>query len=83
MFETKIIEETLDCPHCGSAHFDIDEWALKPHKTHLCLHCHLTFEGSLKAVSRPTFKRLARPSNICYETLGNPYVTTHYTDGYE
>lgn len=27
----------LDCPRCGRRHVDIEEWATRPHKTHLCL----------------------------------------------
>jgi hypothetical protein len=29
----------LNCPQCGSQHIDQDEWAMKPHKTHLCASC--------------------------------------------
>lgn len=29
----------LNCPECGKPHVDRDEWATKPHHTHLCEHC--------------------------------------------
>lgn len=29
----------LSCPSCHEPHIDEGEWATKPHKTHLCLHC--------------------------------------------
>ena len=29
----------LTCPKCKAPHLDTDEWATKPHKTHLCLGC--------------------------------------------
>lgn len=45
--------ENLYCPHCGAQHFDINRWALKPHKTHLCLTCGEIFEGEIKGVSYP------------------------------
>ena len=57
--------ENLDCPHCKTKHEDIDEWAVKPHRTHLCLNCGMLFEGKLlgedgrpiKAVSHPRFTK--------------------------
>ena len=47
--------ENLNCTHCGAKHIDIDSWADKPHKTHLCLSCDTLFEGTIKAVSHPTY----------------------------
>lgn len=29
----------LFCPKCNGQHIDRDEWATKPHKTHLCEFC--------------------------------------------
>lgn len=29
----------LACPHCGEAHVDAGEFAVKPHRKHLCLAC--------------------------------------------
>lgn len=34
----------LECPKCGTVHVDTwddagTDWAVRPHKTHLCLHC--------------------------------------------
>jgi len=34
-----IVRTILNCPNCGKAHVDRDEWANKPHKTHLCEFC--------------------------------------------
>lgn len=31
----------LLCPHCDVMHVDRDEWATRPHKTHLCENCGL------------------------------------------
>jgi hypothetical protein len=28
-----------NCPRCGQRHVDLGEWALRPHRTHLCLGC--------------------------------------------
>lgn len=61
-----IEEQSLSCPKCGKAHYDIDEWAIKPHKTHLCLHCGELFEGSFKGVSRATFEKMTKPENVYY-----------------
>jgi Domain of unknown function (DUF3850) len=45
--------EDVTCSSCKRKHFDIGEWAVKPHKTHLCRHCGTEFEGTVKGVSRP------------------------------
>ena len=29
----------LNCPQCSKQHIDRDEWAARPHRTHLCEHC--------------------------------------------
>jgi transcription elongation factor Elf1 len=64
--QVEIQEQTLDCPHCKHPHSDIDEWALKPHRTHLCLNCNQLFEGSFKGVSRPAFEKLKKPANVVF-----------------
>ena len=51
----KIPVENVVCPRCFQLHVDVDKWALKPHKTHLCEHCGNLFEGTCKAVSYPSF----------------------------
>ena len=33
----------LFCPWCGTRHEDLDEWASKPHHTHLCSACDKTW----------------------------------------
>lgn len=45
--------ENLSCPSCGQPHLDENEWSFRPHKTHLCLFCDKTFEGTVKGVSYP------------------------------
>ena len=50
-----IPQENVICPRCFHPHIDLDEWAIKPHKTHLCQHCGNLFEGTYKAVSNPSF----------------------------
>jgi predicted RNA-binding Zn-ribbon protein involved in translation (DUF1610 family) len=52
-YTLKVPIEHLKCPHCGIQHVDENEWALKPHKTHLCTQCGGLFEGSIHAVSHP------------------------------
>lgn len=49
--------KSLYCPHCNFPHSDVDDWALYPHKTHLCLVCGLLFEDpdNEKSVSNPQF----------------------------
>lgn len=34
----------IRCPRCGRFHVDREEWAHKPHHTHLCEHCDHTWE---------------------------------------
>jgi len=58
--------EDLSCPHCGELHFDIDKWAIDPHKTHLCLRCGGLFKGTLRGVSRPTFNEITKPDDVVY-----------------
>jgi predicted CXXCH cytochrome family protein len=65
--QVELLQENLECPHCHTPHYDIDEWALKPHRTHLCLSCGELFEGSVKGVSRPTFQELQKPENVIYK----------------
>lgn len=43
----------VNCPHCQGEHVDINYWAIKPHKTHLCHYCGNLFEVDVKSVSRP------------------------------
>ncbi|MBW4607133.1 MAG: hypothetical protein KME22_07890 [Hassallia sp. WJT32-NPBG1] len=63
LFKATMIEilcENLSCPSCKEPHFDIDEWALEPHKTHLCLSCGELFEGTFKAASYPTLTAVTK-----------------------
>ena len=74
-----ITQEDVNCPHCGRFHYDVEEWALKPHRTHLCLHCNSLFEGSVKAVSRPTFQTSSHPINVIFEDLDDQKLH-HFRD---
>ncbi|MCV3214519.1 hypothetical protein OGM63_13520 [Plectonema radiosum NIES-515] len=63
----EITVENLNCPLCDLAHHDIDQWAIDPHRTHLCLHCGELFKGTLRGVSRPTFVKMDKPADVIYK----------------
>jgi hypothetical protein len=65
-----LLREDLNCPYCGEPHYDIDEWAKKPHRTHLCLFCNSHFEGNVKGVSFPTFVEESQ-GDISYQNPGD------------
>jgi len=37
----------LVCPECGERHIDEGEFATKPHHTHACQHCGLTWRPAV------------------------------------
>lgn len=37
----------LTCPGCGELHIDEGEFATKPHHTHSCQHCGLTWRPAV------------------------------------
>lgn len=39
----------LTCPECGQLHIDEGEFAERPHHTHCCQHCGLTWRPALVA----------------------------------
>jgi hypothetical protein len=39
----------LTCPECGELHIDEGEFATKPHHTHSCQHCGLTWRPAVVA----------------------------------
>ncbi len=41
------IPMVLFCHYCAERHIDHDEWAVKPHRTHLCRACGKTFRPAL------------------------------------
>lgn len=43
----------LECPTCKNPHLDLDNFALDPHKKHLCLHCNVLFEDEDRAIGNP------------------------------
>lgn len=46
---TKPIPLYLTCPKCSQQHIDEGEWANKPHHTHACQHCGLTWRPAVAA----------------------------------
>lgn len=57
-FERKLADVTpavapvpmrLNCPDCGELHIDEGEFATKPHHTHSCQHCGLTWRPAVVA----------------------------------
>ena len=46
----RIRQAEMRCPRCGRFHVDREEWAHKPHHTHLCEHCDYEFEIGSGAV---------------------------------
>lgn len=48
------IEPTgLSCSHCGFAHLDEGEFAIRLHRKHMCQHCGRDFVDSTSSVSNP------------------------------
>jgi rubredoxin len=39
----------IPCPECGELHIDEGEFATKPHHTHSCQHCGLTWRPAVVA----------------------------------
>lgn len=37
----------VHCPTCHQQHVDEGEWAVRPHRTHLCSGCGATFRPAL------------------------------------
>lgn len=42
----------IQCPSCKREHVDLNEWAGRPHRTHLCQYCDhkWVFESDAKTV---------------------------------
>lgn len=54
---------SLVCPNCNKEHFDREDKALNPHKTHHCEHCHHVFDDTTRfkgVVSNPIVERLKK-----------------------
>jgi len=43
----------LECPHCKAPHLDLENYALDPHRKHLCLKCEQLFEDEDRAIANP------------------------------
>ena len=43
----------LFCDHCGEPHLDMEYYAVKPHKRHLCMACGKYFSDTERSVSNP------------------------------
>ena len=41
------IPMVLTCPSCGERHIDRDSFAVRPHHTHACQHCGLTWRPAI------------------------------------
>jgi hypothetical protein len=46
---TAPIPMLLWCPACGERHYDIGEFATKPHHTHACQHCGMVWRPAIVA----------------------------------
>lgn len=42
-----VIPMRLNCPECGELHIDEGEFATKPHHTHSCQHCGMTWRPAV------------------------------------
>ena len=73
----------LDCPKCGLRHVDtLDEatgidWATRPHKTHLCLHCGERFypQETVRDCARIR-RKLTRQEIADFQPLGQSFLVT-------
>ncbi|MFZ4875690.1 hypothetical protein ACL9RI_11425 [Janthinobacterium sp. Mn2066] len=59
----------VDCPRCGHPHLDLGEFALSPHRRHLCGHCgYDAVHGAAACVSTPLQRlrehALRKPAHI-------------------
>lgn len=55
----------IRCTFCGRFHVDREEWAHKPHHTHLCEHCDREFEfGAAHVVFMSVYFRGVPPFTI-------------------
>jgi transcription elongation factor Elf1 len=45
--EVKPVPMRLVCERCGELHIDVGEFATKPHHTHSCQHCGLTWRPAI------------------------------------
>ncbi len=68
----------LTCPRCGEGHLDSDEFALRPHRRHLCHACGRHFHDSEDAISNPIV--LARKQLEGIDANGSPEMATETLD---
>jgi len=56
----------IECPHCKAPHLDLENYALDPHRKHLCLNCQRLFEDTDRAIGNPIVlaKHLLNDSTI-------------------
>lgn len=45
--QSQPIPMRIPCPECGTLHIDEDEFAEKPHHTHSCQECGLTWRPAV------------------------------------
>lgn len=68
----------LACPHCGEAHIDAGEFAVKPHRKHLCLACGRDFYDAGASIGNPIAllaERYGRERSVV--TPDRPLQVTH------
>lgn len=46
-YQARPIPMRLTCPNCGALHIDEGEFATKPHHTHSCQECGLTWRPAV------------------------------------
>lgn len=68
----------LACPHCGEAHVDAGEFAVKPHRKHLCLACGRDFYDEGASIGNPIAllaERYGKDRSVV--TPNRPLTITH------
>lgn len=75
VFVLKLLPEPipllLTCPQCGMRHIDAGEFATKPHHTHACQHCGMTWRPAIVPTVGvqflPGFKDEINPAKVWSE----------------
>ena len=65
----------LFCDHCGEPHLDLEYFAVKPHRRHLCLACGRYFHDREKAVGNPI---VCLPGMEVNQLRSRPMVQSNY-----
>lgn len=75
VFKLELLQEPipmlLTCPECGKRHVDAGEFATKPHHTHVCQHCGMTWRPAIVPTVGvqflPGFKDEINPAKVWSE----------------